>query len=72
MSDRSEQIQRLIDYILRLHLQAEITEGTAANLLTVDRISLRQMMINRYGEDWRSAADDPTLMVEKLKKAGDI
>lgn len=69
-----EQAKHLLDlenFVLLLHLDAQVTEGRAAKLLGVDRITLRERMINRYGDDWRDAADDLELRKQKMIAAGD-
>jgi hypothetical protein len=64
--------KKLSNWILRSHFQATISEGKAAELLSIDRIELRQMMIDRYGEDWRYAADDDELAKRRMIAAGDL
>lgn len=68
----SPKIEKLCNWVLRSHLEAAITEGMAAELLNVNRIELRQMMIDRYGDDWRDAAENGALLKLKLIAAGDL
>lgn len=76
MNSELEQLQakvkRLTNAWLLELLRGETGEGHIANLLDVEIIDVRAMMNERYGEDWRAAADDSDLLIQKMAQAGDF